>query len=134
LGETFRGNRQSRVAPSRRAQAFDPDAEPNRRGQKKWDTILRERKLQIRFQRPDRQKNANGAAAIGNVRGNAKWNYCTASPGVRAAGVREDREKGWATKDLRRRGSNQNLSEFKSASNREPSDGAQVIDSIVKWR
>ena len=33
LGETFRGNRQSRVAPSRRAQGFDPEAEPNRRGQ-----------------------------------------------------------------------------------------------------
>src|SRR5580658_295129 len=31
LGETFRGNRQSRVAPSRRAQGFDPEAEPNRR-------------------------------------------------------------------------------------------------------
>src|SRR5580704_16395042 len=33
LGETFRGNRQSRVAPSRRAQGFDPEAEPNGRGQ-----------------------------------------------------------------------------------------------------
>src|ERR1700733_3776216 len=33
LGETFRGNRQSRVSPSRRAQGFDPEAEPNRRGQ-----------------------------------------------------------------------------------------------------
>src|SRR5580700_5537143 len=32
LGETFRGNRQSRVTPSRRAQGFDPKAEPNRRG------------------------------------------------------------------------------------------------------
>src|SRR5580700_1775895 len=31
LGETFRGNRQSRVTPSRRAQGFDPEAEPNRR-------------------------------------------------------------------------------------------------------
>ena len=33
LGETFRGNRQSRVMPSRRARGFAPDAEPNRRGQ-----------------------------------------------------------------------------------------------------
>lgn len=32
LGETFRGNRQSRVTWSRRAQSFDPQAEPNRRG------------------------------------------------------------------------------------------------------
>src|SRR5271163_562018 len=32
LGETFRGNRQSRVTRSRRAQGFDPEAEPNRRG------------------------------------------------------------------------------------------------------
>jgi hypothetical protein len=33
LGETFRGNRQSRVTQPRRAQGFDPEAEPNRRGQ-----------------------------------------------------------------------------------------------------
>src|SRR5580700_10740265 len=33
LGETFRGNRQSRVTPSRRAQGLTPKAEPNRRGQ-----------------------------------------------------------------------------------------------------
>ena len=33
LGETFRGSRQSRVTRSRRAQAIDPEAEPNRIGQ-----------------------------------------------------------------------------------------------------
>jgi hypothetical protein len=35
-GKTFRGNRQSRVTRSRRAQGFDPEAEPNRRGQESW--------------------------------------------------------------------------------------------------
>src|SRR6202034_4343557 len=31
--KVFRGNRQSRVTPSRRVQGFDPEVEPNRRGQ-----------------------------------------------------------------------------------------------------
>ena|ERR1019366_4386791 len=42
LGETFRGNRQSRGPPSGRAQGLTPEAEPNRSWQKRWTRKLRE--------------------------------------------------------------------------------------------
>src|SRR5271154_6286484 len=47
---------------SRRAQGFDPEAEPNRRGQESGTPNCRERNLPIRFHRLDRTKHSNVSA------------------------------------------------------------------------
>src|SRR5580698_1946901 len=62
LGETFRGNRQSRVPQSRRAQGFDPEAEPNRRGQESGTRKLREGNYKSDFKgRTDRSTRCIGS-------------------------------------------------------------------------
>ena len=80
LGETFRGNRQSRVTLSRRAQGLTPKQSPIEAA-RKAGTDLRERYCRSDFKNWTERRNKPRISTIGRVR-STKWNDCVANSGA----------------------------------------------------